>query len=193
MKTYAWIAFLTKIILLLLLMGFLSLPFFTGNPLAVLQQIEEQRAREATLAKDTLVLADVHDASLQINAQAEFQSTLILWQKTQNGIANGDASLSLSGNLPESVSTFYSHASTFYTQLLPAYDQVLNHHNPADSVQVQIILRNDQPYRNALSDVEVVYLQELIVQWLRLYFLELGIVLAIGAVATLNFYFLVRR
>lgn len=171
------------IFLLIITIAFEALPLLpTSNALVLFRFMARQRAFEERVVKNALILAYRSNPDEQAEAISELQTTLPYWEKVQNGLQNGDASLGISPNLPSEIKLLLIQAQPDFVYLDTAAHQILGHSTPVDLVQLSIILQHDQAYYVTMAQANDL-LQQRIQSAANIYFsIELSIGIALMAI-----------
>lgn len=150
-----------SIFLLIALAVFETFPVTNGNnDLVVLQQANFQIARHEFLVKDVYALA-YRPASGRAQAISELQIQLPAFQKVQEGLMNGDATLGLPPNPSNGVKSALISAQPDYLAEITAIKAILAHpDNTPDPIQVNIVAGHERPYIASMYPVVVLLQQE---------------------------------
>lgn len=149
-------------IFLLIVVGILeAIPVTnSNNDLVVLQQANFQLARAEFMIKDVFALA-YRPATSHAQAISELQIQLPVFQRTQEGLANGDPSLGLPNNPSSGVKAALLDAQPDYLAITTAVSKILAHPDSApDQAQVDIVAQHERPYISAMYPVVVLLQQE---------------------------------
>ena len=186
-KPYIWIIFLTKIVLFACLFGFMSIWVNFGSNVGILSQVGFQRTRIERLTKDVLILGYTHPSAIVIaQAVSEMQNALPLWRKTQAGLQSGDASLGLPRPDP-TIQEAVINAQVNYIPLASSFQNILNHSQTIDPIQVQIVLNNENEYLTSMSQVDVLWQQQIQSIFQQIYIIEGIVILFILFLVVSNF------
>jgi hypothetical protein len=137
------------------------LPVTNGNNDAAIQrQTDEQLTRTELMVKDVFALA-YRPATGRAQSVSELQIQLPAFQRVQNGLMNGDASLGLPVNPSNGVKLALLDAQPDYLQLVAAVQAILTHpdSNP-DLTEVNIVAGRERPYISSMYTVVTLLQQE---------------------------------
>jgi hypothetical protein len=157
----AWASLVGVIVLKLLFLGVLY-SWASFSPTNLIDQIDLQRARSQRIAKDALILSTNPTDDERAQAISEMQNMLPGWQATQAGLRQGDRSLGLPRSVPENIQLVAAGSQADYTAMLNATKIIVaSPAKPPDPVQVDIILNHERGYFLALSQVEMLWQQQI--------------------------------
>lgn len=192
-NVYAWMAFISTEVLLLLLFGFLGIWVLYGSAANMVNQAGFQRTRGERIAKDALIL-QYHSSPLErTQAISEMQDTLPLWMQTEKGLQYGDASLGLPRHPPPQVLLSLIQAQSDYLPMQIAAQKILANTGHIDPSQTQIILDHEHGYAVTANLVVLAWQQDIDDIFYQLFWIESGLVGAIFLIVSINFYFSVLR
>ncbi len=163
------------VFLLLASLAFEALPLIPRNTLNTFHLAARQRVLEEHLVKDIFMLAYRTDSDDHAEAISEMQTALPAWERVQNGLLNGDASLGISPNLPGDVKIMLLQSQPDFSYLDAAAKRILAHPSPVDPTQLTIVLQHSQAYYLSTGQAVSLFQQD-ISDTARAYFeWELGI------------------
>jgi hypothetical protein len=191
MRAYAWIFFVFTILLLLLLEGFTGILLASDTTTSAINALNTQRAREARMVKDVLVL-EYRPQSERAQSLSELQDILPLWEQTQQGVQGGNTSLGFLVHPPLDVALLLTQAQSDYIPLDVALRSVTAHHATIDPLQVQIIQEHDRPYTLIMNQVSVLWSAHSSEALIYLFWIKSGIVAVLLIVIVLSFWCLTR-
>jgi hypothetical protein len=190
---YIRIAFVTAIVFLLLLGAFQSIWVFGGSASSIMNQVGLQRARVQAITKNVLILA-YRPITEHAQAVSELQNVLPIWERTQNGLKAGNASLQLPANVPGDIATLVSLAQSDYLAIDTAARVILAHTaTPVDPLQLAIVVSHEHGYALAMTQVVNAWQQHIDAAFFHLYLIESGITLGLIALILLFYIFLARK
>lgn len=160
MRVYMILSICITLFFLLIVMGIEIYPSTQGNnDFVVLQQANFQLARAQFLAKDVLTL---EYRSIQYHSQAisEIQTVLPVFIQVQSGLSNGDATLGLPKNQPDTVLASLSASQSDYSAIATALKVIISTPDKVpDITEVDIVLTHQNNYITEMYQV-VTLLQE---------------------------------
>ena len=174
------------ILLVLVLSGFLALPL-DNREFALVSQVGLQRTRAEVIVKDVMVLA-YRPESEHAQAISQLQLALPIWQQVQDALINGkgNRSLGIPANAPGDVALQVAAAQPDYSAILVAAQTILTaatNNNPVDPIQVDIVMQHERDYVLMMSQVSTLYQQHIDDFNVQIYWIRLGIALALLAIA----------
>jgi len=179
--------FIVTLCLLVLLFIIQSTWVVFGSAANVMSQVGLQRAREQHLMKDVLVLTYRSSPQERSSALSELQDTLPLWEKTQQGLQVGDASLGLPGHPPEQVTVLLIQVQSDYIPILVALKTILARPEHPSLLQVQILLDHERSYFLIMSAAVTEWQQFIDNTFWQFYWCESGFVLVSIGMTILSF------
>jgi hypothetical protein len=185
-KIMIWIAFLSMLIFIVLLFGFILLPVLSETGTTVMLQVGAQRIRTERLTKDVVLLANHPDAATRLTATTEFQNSFPLFAKAQNGLLSGDASLGL-GAPPADIYGVMLSSSPDYSSLLGAFTVVSKNTGKIDPLQLQIILTHSPMYASDLTQVNVLWKQQIDGSYQQQAGIKIGLLLVLAVYVVYGF------
>ncbi len=191
-KAYALIFYITKMLLLALLFGFLGIWVFAGSASTIMNQVSLQRSRGVRIAKDALILRYDPLAIDRTQALSEMQDTLPVWARTETALVTGDSTLQLP-HPPSEVVTLVAQAQSDYLPMQIAAQHLLVDPTHIDPTQVQIILDHEHGYAVSANQITLAWQQHIDDAFYRLFWIEASLVIVVAAVITLNFFVIMRR
>lgn len=128
-------------------------PLMPNEGVQVIRRISQQKGFSERIAKNALIL--VHgDEALRPQAVNELQTTLPVWERIQQGLEKGDASLGLPGSTPREVDALISQVRTDFIAIDTASRAILVRPDDlANTTQLSIVLTHSQPYYLKMSDI----------------------------------------
>ncbi|GHO99562.1 hypothetical protein KSF_096100 [Reticulibacter mediterranei] len=184
------------ILVIVLKLIFLGILYVEANfsPTNLVDQIDLQRIRSQLIAKDARILQMNPSEEKQAQAISEMQNALPGWQATQTGLRQGDRSLGLPHSVPDNVQLSLIQAQPDYIAMLNAVKAILaNHSGPIDQVQVTTILNHERGYFLAMSQVEMLWQQQLDT-WRQQFFIAACVVMVlIMIIIALTHFFITMR
>lgn len=192
-RAYVTITSIGIMLLLLIVLGFIVLPFTGGNDdLQIISQVETQVARAEFLAKETLILA-YRPATFHSEAVNGLQTTLPDFERVQTGLLKGDAALGLPANPADDVTRAILRTSNDYQAIDAALKAILARPDqPTDIVQVDIIVQHEILYGPEMYQV-VLLLQQHAQSWqIQLLIIRI-VIIVIALMSKIGNYLLVTR
>lgn len=152
-QRYMLILTLSKLLLLCILAGFITLPLWDGNDdLIELNTVNIQIARAEYFASAVQTL-EYRSISYHSEAISGMEVNLPTLQQVHNGLLNGDRSLGLNAPSPTVAQTLVA-SNADYSALVAALKAILAHPSDRpDPTQVDIVMSHAQPYAVALYQV----------------------------------------
>ena len=170
--------YISGILFLLISIATDAWPLMPNEGVQVIRRISQQKGFEERIAKNALILV-YGDKTLRPQAVNELQTTLPVWERIQQGLEKGDASLGLPGSTPREVDVLISQIRTDFIAIDTASRAILvRPDDPANATQLSIVLAHSQPYYLKMSDISDVW-QDKTQDVGKIYF---GIKLGIGLV-----------
>lgn len=157
LKTYTWIGLLVFLVLQLLMAFFLSLRLIWNEP-SFIAQVSAQQTRSQRLAKNALLLATEPSQDERAQIISQLQRALPNFERVQNGLLTGDAEIGLPRNIPEHIQLAVRQARPSFVAIVAATRIILD--NPdslAISIQIQIILSQENEYDQRMSIVNTLW------------------------------------
>lgn len=149
--------YICGIIFLLISIASDAWPLLPNEGVQVIQRARKQRGLSERIAKNALILV-LGDKSLHTQAVSELQTTLPEWERVQQGLEKGDASLGLPGSTPGDVDFLISQARPDFIAIDTAARAILvRSDDPANATQLSIVLEHSQSYYLKMSDVSDVW------------------------------------
>lgn len=171
------------------------LPLLSGyDDLIIMQQANFQLARDEFISKDVMVLA-YRPATYHSQAINELQTILPQFQRVQVGLLQGDASLDLPNNPPDSVRAALAVSQTDYLAIVTAVQHLLadpDASNP-DMIQVEIILQHERLYVNNMYQVITLLQQDAEARKVQLIFIKLTVIGGAGVIVVLKYTLFTRH
>lgn len=192
-RRYASIVFITKVILLLLLLAFEAVWVIFGSPTTIPTQIGLQRARSERIEKDALVLEYRSDPDERSQALSELQDTIALFTQAQQALQSGNAALNMPKHPPAEVITLVNLSNTDYYPITVAAQTILAHHAPVDPLQVQIILAHEHPYAVDINNIALAWETQIDTVFQQLFLIEAGITTAVLGIMIFNYIMMLRH
>jgi hypothetical protein len=169
---YARLLTISCMILVLLLMGFQSVWVLGGSASGIMLQTGLQRTRAQAIAKNALILAYRPQTEHSV-AISELQNIQPLWEKTEKGLLQGDASLKLPVNKPDEVTQLVWQEQPDFLAMDTALKKILQKPDaPADPIQVEIILDHQPKYSLTLASTTAAWQRRIDDAFLHLFWIE---------------------
>lgn len=185
------IAFLSTVILLMLLLGFQSLWVVRGTAANLMRQVGLQPAREQRIVANVLILA-YRPTSEHAQALSALQNLLPLWQKTQNGLMNGDDSLGLPKRSPQDIQLLLLQAQPDYVAISTATQKILDHPDRLAD-QLPIIMDHQNDYYVTMTQIVSLWQSHIDAVFYQLFWWEAGLDGACLLIVVCIYLFIVRR
>jgi hypothetical protein len=186
---YRVIRFTLTLCLIALLAGFLWIGYGFGNGSRIIVSALSQRMRVERMTKDALLLSIATTTLLQRStAVSEIQNTLPLWEKVQTGLLNGDSSLGLPVSVPSDIAYQVTLTNADFIPLDTAFTAIEAKPNPPSPVQMQIIMAHEYLYFIGMSQVNILWRNDLNDQFQQFFWIEEALTGALAFMACLNFY-----
>lgn len=172
---YAKLITITCMLLCLILGGFQSIWVMGGSASSIMLQVGLQRSRAQAITKDVLILL-YRPQSEHVIAISELQTILPLWEKTQQGLQQGNTALQLPMNIPMDISTLTLQALPDFLAMDTAVNSIVSHTGKnIDPVQASIVLLHQPMYSETMSELEITWKQHIDDAFLHIFIIESSI------------------
>jgi hypothetical protein len=191
-RAYGWIAFVSILLLSLVLTGFLAI-WTNFSESTMMNQLGLQRARVERIAKSAIILNSHPSDEQRTQAISEIQVILPVWQQTQTALQTGDEALSLPRHVPTDIQSLVFQTGPDFAAITTAAKKIVAAPNAVAPDQVAIIMQHENDYYTTISQIALLWIDHLNVYTLQVFVIEVSILAAIVLVVVLQHIFLVRK
>lgn len=116
-----------------------------------------QRMLSQRISKDTLALSSINNSAMLHHYRKELQQNIALWERSHQGLQQGDAELGLPGINSATVRGMFAQQQPYYDELLETAKQISERNLPPTPTQLETILANEPRFLELMDQIVFQY------------------------------------